>query len=83
MECEECVGPGVNNCTACKNEYIVYPPGKSGVCTNCKIISELDPRYTSTYLPDKLFCQELCGDGFNMGQAECDDGNIEDKDGCD
>jgi cysteine-rich repeat protein len=27
-------------------------------------------------------CQEVCGDGFNMGLLGCDDGNSFDGDGC-
>jgi cysteine-rich repeat protein len=27
-------------------------------------------------------CIEICGDGFNYGSYECDDGNLLDKDGC-
>lgn len=29
------------------------------------------------------YCKEICGDGINMGQYECDDGNTVDGDGCD
>ena len=27
-------------------------------------------------------CQEICGDGFNYGQVQCDDGNNINGDGC-
>lgn len=27
-------------------------------------------------------CTEICGDGFNIGLVECDDGNMIDGDGC-
>jgi cysteine-rich repeat protein len=27
-------------------------------------------------------CQEVCGDGINMGFLACDDGNLLDGDGC-
>ena len=27
-------------------------------------------------------CLEVCGDGFNFGINECDDGNLSDYDGC-
>ena len=26
---------------------------------------------------------EICGDGFNFGMVECDDGNLINGDGCD
>lgn len=28
------------------------------------------------------YCTEICGDGLNLGQYECDDGNKNDGDGC-
>lgn len=27
-------------------------------------------------------CSEICGDGFNFGINECDDGNVINGDGC-
>ena len=27
-------------------------------------------------------CSEICGDGLNLGEYECDDGNLIDGDGC-
>jgi len=27
-------------------------------------------------------CEEKCGDGYNMGLVECDDGNTKNNDGC-
>ena len=27
-------------------------------------------------------CVEICGDGLDFGNLECDDGNTDDKDGC-
>lgn len=27
-------------------------------------------------------CDEICGDGLHLGLHECDDGNLEDGDGC-
>ena len=35
----------------------------------------------SPWNPDT--CTELCGDGINYGEHECDDGNNIDGDGCD
>lgn len=28
-------------------------------------------------------CDEICGDGINSGDLECDDGNVTTGDGCD
>ena len=30
----------------------------------------------------KILCIEICGDGRHMGILECDDGNLNDGDGC-
>ena len=27
-------------------------------------------------------CTEICGDGLNLGQYKCDDGNLANGDGC-
>ena len=35
------------------------------------------------YREDEEGCEEICGDGINLGMVECDDGNREDGDGCD
>ncbi len=34
--------------------------------------------------PDPSYpgCLEICGDGYNFGMVECDDGNLIDDDGC-
>jgi cysteine-rich repeat protein len=32
--------------------------------------------------PNYAGCIEICGDGFNFGQYECDDGNLVNGDGC-
>ncbi len=39
-------------------------------------------KFQSTYNDKEEDCDEVCGDGFNMGISECDDGNRKDKDGC-
>lgn len=82
--CSSCVGPGVSNCTSCTDGFICYPFGaKKCQCYDCAKISKVDSRYTDTYDSDINGCVEVCGDGYNLGQFECDDGNIKDKDGCD
>lgn len=32
--------------------------------------------------PNYVGCIEICGDGFNFGMYECDDGNLANGDGC-
>ncbi len=34
------------------------------------------------YYPDCDICYEICGDGLNFHQYECDDGNLNNYDGC-
>jgi cysteine-rich repeat protein len=38
---------------------------------------------TTSPNPNYVGCIEICGDGFNFGMVECDDGNLMDGDGCD
>jgi cysteine-rich repeat protein len=49
---------------------------------SCQDIANDDDKYQSSYNDKKEKCDEVCGDGFNMGINECDDGNKIDKDGC-
>ena len=44
----------------------------------CYDLSVEEPKYLDRYLPDKDSCDEVCGDGFNMGVYPCDDGNTDD-----
>ena len=49
-------------------------------CINCE---KLTGYYTIINpLTRQKECSEICGDGLNFGQYECDDGNLEDGDGC-
>lgn len=34
------------------------------------------------YKAEAPYCEEICGDGLNLGAFECDDGNVLDGDGC-
>lgn len=38
---------------------------------------------TNSADPNFSGCVEICGDGFNFGMYECDDGNLANGDGCD
>jgi cysteine-rich repeat protein len=60
-----------------------YPKNSAkALCRTCDIISVLDDSYEPTYLSEINWCDEVCGDGVNMGIKECDDGNTDPGDGC-
>ncbi|CDW87671.1 UNKNOWN [Stylonychia lemnae] len=71
--CESCTGPGPNQCVKCASEYDIYQTK----CTNCDQI----PGFKSPMIENQ--CSEICGDGKQKGQNECDDGNFQNGDGCD
>lgn len=47
-----------------------------GLCTKCKSIPGMEEPIVNGV------CSEICGDGFNFGINECDDGNLISGDGC-
>ena len=51
-------------------------------CTNCVVDAKWDCWGGVLGQPHKDTCNEICGDGFNMGYYECDDGNTVAGDGC-
>lgn len=60
------------------------------VCIECKptaILSQGTCSITCNagykFYHSSPFCREICGDGLNLGEFECDDGNLIDGDGCD
>lgn len=77
------------NCKSCSNSYS---------CTECKpaFIPNITKDGTTCegcpvgYYAERGRCKgkaannsiEICGDGLNLGQNECDDGNVIDGDGC-
>lgn len=62
------------DCETCKPAYKFY----ENTCLTCKDQPGL------TDHPDPLYpgCIEICGDGFNFGMVQCDDGNLVNGDGC-
>ncbi|CAG9327430.1 unnamed protein product [Blepharisma stoltei] len=77
-----------SNCTSCPLEApIIYSNNK---CYPCDIFEGYSKNQgiTISDFTEDLFeklsknCAEICGDGKNMGQAECDDGNRNNGDGC-
>ena len=80
--CLTCKGPGSNNCITCNKKYKRFK--EDGPCLTC---SEHNKGYFTSSTGKclgKLFTIiiEICGDGYNMGTYECDDGNNIDGDGC-
>ena len=66
--CATCLS--ATKCLTCKDGYIV----SNGLCVVCE---EKKGYYTKGKV-----CDEICGDGLNLGMHECDDGNTIDGDGC-
>lgn len=72
-ECTTCISS--TNCTSCQKGYFLdYEIFK------CKDKCNKLGFTRKTNAQDE--CTEICGDGRNMGFLECDDGNLNDNDGC-
>ena len=50
------------------------------VCTECERVRGYFTNINS--LTNEKQCSEVCGDGINLGEHECDDGNLIGGDGC-
>ncbi|CAG9327439.1 unnamed protein product [Blepharisma stoltei] len=77
-----------SNCTSCISDLpILYDSNKCYPCNSFEGYS-IDFAISISYFTDDLRsqlssnCIEICGDGKNMGQAQCDDGNNANWDGC-
>ena len=71
--CATCSDASSSSCTSCPEMH--KQQGSS--CVECKDIpGYLNPVNTGDD------CLEICGDGLNMGQFQCDDGTNETNDGC-
>ena len=69
-----CTGPNTKDCITCKAQYIL-----DNSTNECKLCSEINP---GMELYSTGLCQEICGDGINLGLVQCDDGNVNNGDGC-
>ena len=80
-ECSACIGPLSTNCRGCQEGlYPKYIDSSQVKCVECeKVRGYLTIREGST---NKKACSEICGDGINLGEYKCDDGNKKDGDGC-
>ena len=79
--CKSCSGPTSNNCTSCNSDLILQSiNSQQSHCITCEYI--LGFKTKINYITNTKSCTEICGDGLNMGEHECDDGNDVDGDGC-
>ena len=79
--CEGCIGPYVTNCRACQSGFTPqFVDGFEVFCIRCE---DIKGYYTTeNNLTKSKECKEICGDGLNLGEYQCDDGNQIDGDGC-
>lgn len=74
--CATCNGFGPQSCLTCVQSLHPVQASNGFQCMTCKQISI---GYTTDVQGN---CQEICGDGKNLGQYQCDDGNKINGDGC-
>lgn len=80
--CSNCIlgySPSLDNLTCTRNVCI------DPYCLSCAInTSQCQACIASNgyYMAANATCYIICGDGFNVGSEECDDGNLLDGDGC-
>jgi len=80
-KCVTCIGDTYNDCLICKSAYNPFlNPANAITSYSCKKCSEISG--FTVMKNDSSKCVEICGDGFNLGYYECDDGNLIDGDGC-
>ena len=85
IECDKhcigCIGPNQDNCLGCQPGFRPQFIDDSQVkCVPCEDITGYYT--TENPLSKTKECREICGDGLNLGEYQCDDGNIIDGDGC-
>jgi len=75
--CLNCIGPEKSDCLECKPGFKIISDFQNRVkCLSC---NEINPGFN---LGSDGKCHEKCGDGKNLGEFECDDGNLLNEDGC-
>eukprot|EP00347_Sterkiella_histriomuscorum_P013429 403364739 len=70
--CNGCTGSTSQDCVDCQDEF----QKSNSQCTACELITGLKSPMKNGR------CDEICGDGKNLGVYECDDGNLISGDGC-
>ena len=83
-KCGECSGPLESDCLSCiwgLFPLAILRGGKTEIiCVECeKVSGYLSMVDTKS---NKIICIEICGDGVNLGEHRCDDGNTVSGDGC-
>ena len=80
----DCIGPTESNCLSCQpGHFPIQVEGQQikGIkCTPCEEIKGY--MTTRDRITKNKKCEEICGDGINLGEYECDDGNKNNRDGC-
>ena len=66
-----------NSSTYCDDSNLVSGDGCS---SSCQIETGYQCSGGNSTTKDQ--CNEICGDGKNMGEVQCDDGNTQNDDGC-
>lgn len=64
-----------NVCVTCETGYFVSSGSCQSCATSCTCDGWVLPKVSGV-------CSTLCGDGFKIGNEECDNGNTNDHDGC-
>ena len=67
-----CEFPNNHDCIQCNSIYLMTSPGQ---CTYWNDV-------TGYSINSFGICQEICGDGLNLGEFQWDDGNLVNGDGC-
>ena len=84
--CESCTGSGPENCDTCAQGYhLSFTSRGNKFCKTCEEIDKglRESSSGSCIGKARSFIKiEICGDGRNLGQVECDDGNLIAGDGC-
>ena len=75
-----CRGPDEGDCISCQPWRFPITENSDIVCAECE---RVEGYFTKTDPVTKVKeCREICGDGRNLGEYDCDDGNLIGGDGC-
>lgn len=73
-DCQTCFGPDNSHCYSCPE----YEKLIGNECFKCNEITGFE-----SSVQNQGLCIEICGDGLDYKEYECDDGNRDNLDGCD
>ena len=81
INCSSCRGGLNTDCIRCTKPLILISNSKSQLV--CKTCEDKIGYYTrKNRISSEIECGEICGDGINLGEYECDDENNINGDGC-